>query len=41
MYCHRDTGNKDEFMNPRVDADVRSYARALYQTVAQSHKESL
>ena len=41
MYCHRDTGSKEEFMNPRVDADVRNYAHALYQTVGQSHKESL
>lgn len=33
MYCHRDTGNKDEFMNERVDADVRAYARALCTSV--------
>ena len=39
MYCHRDTGNKVEFMNERVDADVRQFARALHTTVGRSGKE--
>ncbi len=39
MYCHRDTGNKAEFMNERVDADVRQYARALHSTVGRPGKE--
>ncbi len=33
MYCHRDTGVKEEFMNERVEADVRNYAHALYTAV--------
>ena len=33
MYCHRDLGVKEEFMNERVEADVRNYAHALYAAV--------
>ena len=40
MYSHRDTGNHEEFMNDRVDSDLRTYTRALYQTIEQS-KEAL
>lgn len=36
MYCRRDTGKKDEFMNEQVDADVRDFAHALYVTVGKS-----
>ena len=33
MYCHRDTGIKEDFMNERIEADVRNYAHALYKAV--------
>ena len=33
MYCHRDLGSGQEFMNDRVEADVRNYAHALYTAV--------
>lgn len=29
MFCHRDLGRKDEFMNPQTDAEVRGFARDL------------
>lgn len=40
MYCHRDTGDKANFMNEHVDADVRQYARALYATMERTNKEN-
>ena len=36
MYCRRDTGKKDEFMNERVEFDVRDFAHALYVMVGHS-----
>ena len=36
MYCHRDTGDKAEFMNEHVDSDVRRFARALHTAVGRT-----
>ena len=40
MYCHRDLGIKEKFMNDRVEADVRSYAHALYRALEKGREAS-
>ena len=36
MYCRRDTGKKEEFMDEKTEFDVRDFAHALYITVGHS-----
>ena len=36
MYCRRDMGKKEEFMDEKTEFDVRDFAHALYITVGHS-----
>ena len=36
MYCRRDTGKKEEFMDVKTEFDVRDFAHALYIMVGHS-----
>lgn len=36
MFCRRDTGKEAEFMNERVEFDIRDFAHALYIMVGHS-----
>ena len=36
MYCRRDTGKKEEFMDEKTEFDVRDFAHSLYITVGHS-----
>lgn len=36
MFCHRDTGKKEEFMDEKTEFDVRDFAHALYIMVGHS-----
>lgn len=36
MYCRRDTGKKEEFMDEKTEFDIRDFAHALYITVGHS-----
>lgn len=36
MFCRRDTGKREEFMDPQTDFDLRDFAHALYIMIGHS-----